>query len=276
MSKNIHLTIVDPQNDFCSPNGSLFVPGADQDMARLATMINKYGDKISDIHVTLDSHRVVDIAHSITHINSNGEHPAPFTIISVSDYENGTWRCTNPAWQNRILDYLRQLETGGRYPLCVWPNHCVIAATRKLNDGSEFCGHAVVLPVSEALSKWENDNFAIVDYISKGSNVLVECYSCVKAEVPDPGDPSTMLNTGFIETLQNADEVIVAGEALSHCVANSIRDICESFGPEHIKKIVLLTDCSSNVPGFENLGTDFVRDMTARGMQISTSVDYFA
>ena len=40
--KQVHLLIIDPQNDFCSPDkGSLFVPGADQDMLRLATMVDR-------------------------------------------------------------------------------------------------------------------------------------------------------------------------------------------------------------------------------------------
>ena len=59
---NIQLLIIDPQNDFCDPKGSLFVPGADGDMTRLATMIDRISPKLADIHVTLDSHHLVDIA----------------------------------------------------------------------------------------------------------------------------------------------------------------------------------------------------------------------
>jgi len=291
MSKNIHLTIIDPQLDFAHPKGSLFVPGGDKDMQRLADMINRLGNKIRDIHVTLDSHRFVDIAHPIMHVNSKGEHPAPFTIISEEDYENGTWKCTNPAWQKRISDYVHQLATNNRYPLCIWPPHTLIASTRKVEaqdekgdavivDGKplmvDFCGHAVVEPVASALLNWEDKNFGLVDYISKGSNVLVEHYSIVKSEIEDPADSTTMLNTELIDVLQKADEILISGEALSHCVANSIRDIADNFGDENIKKFVLLEDTCSNVPGFENLGTDFVRDMTARGMQVTTSVDYLA
>jgi hypothetical protein len=63
---------------------------------------------------------------------------------------------------------------------------------------------------------------------------------------------------------------------LSHCVANTIRDIADNFGEENIKKFVLLEDTCSNVTGFENFGTDFIRDMTARGMQRSKSDEYLA
>ena len=87
--KNIHLAIIDPQADFADPRGSLYVPGAQEDMQRLGTMIERLIDKITDITVTLDSHRTVDIAHPLTHKNSKGEHPQPFTIISAEDYDKG-------------------------------------------------------------------------------------------------------------------------------------------------------------------------------------------
>ena len=78
----IHLLIIDPQSDFCSPNGALFVPGADQDMLRLSKMVDRISGKIDEIHVTMDSHHEVDIAHPIFWINSKGEHPDPYQIIS--------------------------------------------------------------------------------------------------------------------------------------------------------------------------------------------------
>ena len=34
--------IIDPQVDFCSPQGRLFVPGAAEDMQRLAAMVRAY------------------------------------------------------------------------------------------------------------------------------------------------------------------------------------------------------------------------------------------
>ena len=40
--------------------------------------------------------------------------------------------------------------------------------------------------------------------------------------------------------------------------------------------MVLCTDGSSSVPGFEKLGDDFVREMVAKGMQTSTTTDILA
>src|SRR5690606_2567163 len=55
--KNIQLLVIDPQNDFCRPDGALAVPGADADMDRLARLVGALRDRLADIHVTLDSHR---------------------------------------------------------------------------------------------------------------------------------------------------------------------------------------------------------------------------
>jgi nicotinamidase-related amidase len=110
--------------------------------------------------------------------------------------------------------------------------------------------------------------------VTKGSNLWTEHYSAVQADVPDPEDPDTQLNMRLIETLQEADEIILAGEARSHCLANTVLDIANNFGEENIKKMVLLEDGTSDVPGFENLGEDFVKEMKGRGMRISTTTDY--
>ena len=96
----------------------------------------------------------------------------------------------------------------------------------------------------------------------------------MQADVPDDSDPTTKLNTLFIDVLSQADEIFITGEALSHCVANSINDVANNFGDDNIKKFILLADTTSSVPGFEKLGEDFVRDMKKRGMQVAKSTDF--
>jgi nicotinamidase-related amidase len=258
--------IIDPQRDFADPNiGTLFVNGADDDLRRLARMVTRLGDRVDDYHVTLDSHRIVDVAHPIWWKDSAGNHPTPFTIITLADLDAGRWTTTNPGFFRRSRDYVKALEDGGRYPLCVWPEHCLIGSA----------GHNVVTALLTALQCWERTSYALVDFVTKGSNIFTEHYSAVKADVPDPQDPTTQINKGLIKTLMEADLVFIAGEALSHCVANTVRDIANEFGDDsYVKKLVLLTDASSSVTGFETMGDDFIREMTARGMQTSTTVDF--
>jgi nicotinamidase-related amidase len=128
--------------------------------------------------------------------------------------------------------------------------------------------------------EWERKNFAMVIYVTKGSNLWTEHYSAVQADVPDPQDPSTNLNMGLIETLEKADIILLAGEARSHCLANTVRDIADNFGEESVKKMVLLQDATTDVadqPGstmYADMGEKFVSDMMARGMQVSTTEEF--
>jgi len=261
----IHLLIIDPQNDFCDPNGSLFVPGADEDMRRLTTMVNRLQSKLDDIHVTLDSHRIIDVSHPAWWKDSTGNQPSPFTIITAADMKDGKWSTALPSANKRTQVYLQELETRGRYAHCIWPPHCLIGDK----------GHNVFPELSSALHAWEKARFGMVDFVTKGSNFWTEHFSAVQAEVPDPEDPTTQINTSLISTLEKADIVLLAGEARSHCMANTVFDIAENFGDaSYVKKLVLLTDCTSDVPGFENLGAEFMTKMLAKGMQTSTSTEF--
>ena len=257
----IHLLIIDGQYDFVNKNGSLSVPGAQEDMERLSLFIDRVGHKLDDIHATLDSHHLVHIANPIFWKDSHGDHPNPFTIITAKDVESGKWMATSPAFQRWCLEYTAQLEKNGKYSLMVYPPHCVIGSV----------GHSVDQTLFKSLQKWEEE-FAVVNFVTKGSNIKTEHYSALKAEVVDPKDPSTQINTNFVSTLMEADQIVVAGECSSHCLRSSVLDIADAFGDDkYIKKIVLLTDATSPVPGFEKAADDFMTEMVARGMQLSTT-----
>ena len=273
MSKpKLDLIIIDPQNDFCDipdtltaqERPSLAVPGAHEDMLRLSSFIDRVGNRLNDIHVTLDSHNPIDIAHPAWWVNEQGANPTPFTVIQAADVRAGVWKSSNPLAQAYSRSYVENLAVGGRYPLVIWPEHCLIGSW----------GHNVHFAVKASLDTWARKRLEVVNFVTKGSNPKTEHYSAVQAEVPDPDDPSTLLNTSLIQTLGNADRILIAGEALSHCVANTVRDIANNFGADNVKKMVLLTDCTSSVPGFENLGADFIKEMVARGMQLAKSTEY--
>lgn len=293
----VELMVIDPQNDFCVPTdhcgnkGTLVVPGADKDMIRTAAMIRRLGGKLDDIHVTLDSHRPIDISHPTWWKRvGDGAKPAPFTILGIHpdgkrivkvDFSTGAPVPTDeeyttfmPSFMHKngptgkgSFGYLAALAAGGKYPHVIWPEHCIIGSW----------GHNVVPELHDALCAWERDQFAMVGYVTKGSNPWTEHFSGVSAEVPDPSDPDTQINTRLIQTLEDADIIAVAGEALSHCVASTVRGIAGCFSePRYVEKIVLLTDASSNVAGFDFLGDAFMKDMTAKGMKTSTTVDFLA
>ena len=274
MAKNIQLVVIDPENDFCDPDkGALYVKGAENDMSRLANLVNSYGDKLSDIHVTMDSHHLIHVANPIYWKDSAGNHPAPFTIITAQEVRDGVWTTTRPNWLRHTrkdfgaLDYLEALERNGKYPLCIWPPHCLIG----------HWGHNIFPELLTALDNWEEKEFAAVNYVTKGSNYHTEHYSAISADVTDPTDHTTDINKDFLQTLIEADEILLSGEAGSHCLASTGRDCDAYFGDSSfVKKLVLLEDTTSPVPTFENLQDSFIKDMTAKGMRVTTVADYLA
>jgi nicotinamidase/pyrazinamidase len=279
MNKNIQLLIIDPQNDFCDiPAGelpvsqgggdkpALPVTGADADMKRLANLIERMGGDLNSIHVTMDSHNPIDIAHPTWWAGKDGKAPAPFTVISVDDVQKGVWKARDPAMQDASAAYVSALADNGRYLLIVWPEHCLIGSW----------GHNVHASVKGALDRWARKEMKVVDFVTKGTNPNTEHYSAIQAEVPDATDPSTQLNQTLIDALKRADTVVIAGEALSHCVASTVRDIADNIGAENVSKLVLLTDCASSVPGFEKQGEEFVKALVARGMRTATSATFSA
>ena len=270
MRSDVILMIIDPQYDFCNPKGSLYVPGADEDMNRVAEMVRKHPNEIDDIQITMDTHQSIDIAHPSFWIDPDGNHPAPFTQITYADIKDGKWaarakgpRSEDPTWE---LEYTRKLEESGRYPLIIWPEHCL--------DGS--LGWTIHEPLRLAIKEsWEIPRVATVQYIRKGQSAFTEHYSALMAEVPIPLDLGTLLDSRLIEKMQKADTILLAGEALSHCVANTVRDLANNFGEENISNLVLLKDATSSVTGFENRGDDFINEMTGRGMRIESTTTIF-
>lgn len=279
------MLVIDPQIDFMdSPGSTLPVPGANADMLRLATLIGRIGPKLEDIHVTLDSHRVIDVGHPGMWQDSNGKQPAPFTIISADDIRAGIWRPRSahakPAalggkktLGQYMLEYATALQDGGKYPLMIWPEHCLIGTP----------GHNVQAELATALHKWERDNFATIDFVTKGTNPYTEHYGALQAEVPMATDPNSGLNTAFLGVLAEADIVVVAGEALSHCVKETVSQIAANIGDPHISKFHILTDCSSPVPQPPGGGPDFpaiaqawLKEMEGRGMTLTTSTEFLA
>jgi len=255
------LLIIDPQNDF-HPGGSLAISTASADAERIASLIKAHADEIDDIVVSLDTHQRMHIAHSLFWTNAAGDaHPEPFTPIPAESVERGEWRTADPQWQTWSLDYCRQLEKNGRFTLIIWPEHCLVGTK----------GHAVEDAVAAALGEWCGAHRRCVEYVLKGQNMLTEHYSALRADVERPDDPRTAFNVAVFDRLRAADRVVVCGQALSHCVAFTTRDLLSRWPAAEASKVVLLTDCCSPVTTFEQAAEDFVAEVTAQGATVTTS-----
>ncbi|KKT94530.1 MAG: hypothetical protein UW96_C0020G0005 [Candidatus Collierbacteria bacterium GW2011_GWA1_45_15] len=116
--------------------------------------------------------------------------------------------------------------------------------------------------------------------ISKGTNPRTEHYGIFKAEVEDPKDVSTQLNTTILDAIAKHDLIYVAGEAKSHCVLETMNQLVSYFGktqPETIKKIRFLMDCTSSVQNpnvdFEALANIELEKMVQKGVVLVKSTD---
>lgn len=272
---------IDPQNDFTdNPHipGSLAVPGAMGDMDRMATFIAKYGARLDGMQVTLDSHHRLHIANPGFWADSNGKIPAPFTQITEEDVRKGRWsprrdvspdRAQFKTGRDYALHYVKMLKQVGNKDLTIWPEHCLIGTA----------GHAVSPTLNEALQNWALDQFATIDYVTKGSCVFTEHFGALQAEVPLANDPGTQFNTDFVKMLAGNDVIFVGGEASSHCVMSTVNQIADNIGDEHLGKIHLVRDWMSPVPAIPNV-VDFpaiadawLKNMERRGLRVISSKD---
>ncbi|MDX2306511.1 MAG: nicotinamidase [Microscillaceae bacterium] len=251
------LLIIDAQYDFCHPNGALFVPGAEKDMERLSKLIQDQADKIDHICVTLDSHPVNDISHPSFWQDKNGNYPAPFTQITLQEVKDGKW--TPRFYPEKALQYLADLEKDGKFPHLIWPEHCLI--------GSK--GNALDDKLMDALVNWTRRG-KFYQAVTKGTYPLTEHFGIFMAQIPVADRPETQLNQGLIKTLESYQNVFVAGEAKSHCVATSIKQALD-YAPGLANKMVIIEDCMSDVPNMGHLADPIYQEARTKGIRFVDS-----
>lgn len=276
MRHPVQLLVIDPQNDFCDlPTAwqpihpltgarmapALPVAGAHADMQRLAAFIRTQGAAIDAITVTLDAHQRYDIAHPDFWYGLHNTAVAPFTPITAAQVRAGAYYPRNADSLPGVLAYLDALEQQGRYTHTVWPVHCEIG----------HWGHGIHASVATACSAWQIQRQRAVVHVLKGLNPAAEHYSALQAEVPDPTDPHTQLNTRLLAALDSAQVLLIAGQASSHCVRATTEHLVQHLPSQHPQRMVLLTDCMSPVTGFETEHAKFLAAMQACGVQLARS-----
>jgi len=251
------LMLVDVQNTFCIPNFELYVAGrsgtgAVDDNRRLCEFIYHNLGTITQITATMDTHQAMQIFHAIFLVDEQGAHPAPYTNVTAEDVLTGTWKF-NPALashfgisaeegQERLKHYTTRLEEKGKYALTVWPYHSMLGGI----------GHALVSSVEEALFFHSIARLSPPHFEVKGDRSFTEHYSVIGPEV-ERGPKGEMLgehNNKFVEMLKDVDQLVIAGQAKSHCVAFTISDLLNDLqkeDPALAGKIYLLEDCTSPV-----------------------------
>jgi nicotinamidase-related amidase len=281
------LLVVDVQNTFCIPGFELFVSGrsgtgAVDDNRRLCEFVYRNLGTITQIFPSLDTHHAMQVFHAVWLVDEQGNHPAPYTLVSAEDVATGRWRVNRAVAESLGIDldyaerhlahYTRRLAEGGKYDLAIWPYHAMLGGI----------GYALVSAVEEAIFFHGMARYSRPDFQVKGDEPLTEHYSMLGPEVtegPD-GDRLGGKNTELVDKLLGFDAVVVAGQAKSHCVAWTIDDLLadELRAGGLAPKTYLLEDCSSPVvvPGVvdytDEADAAFER-YAAAGMHVVRSTD---
>lgn len=284
----ICLVAVDMQNTFCIPGFELYVggrsgKGAVDDNRRLCEFLYHNLGVITQIVPTMDTHQAMQIFHSIFLVDNRGEHPAPYTLVSLDDIQKGVWKF-NPAvaaslgvseqyGARYLLYYAQQLKETGKYDLTIWPYHAMLGGI----------GHALVPAVEEAVFFHILARYSQADFHIKGDLPLTEYYSVLGPEVLQGPDarPLGQKSDKFLQKLMQFDALVIAGEAKSHCVAWTMDDLLSEIRIQDAKlaeKVYLLEDCTSPVvvPGaidYTEQADAAFRRFADAGMHIVRSTD---
>lgn len=286
--QRIILCLIDMQVDFINPNssnypGNLAVPGAAGDVERVCRFIFDNAAKISHIVASLDTHYLYQPFHPFNWVSGpapaegydTGDHPNSFTVITLDDIKKGVWQ---PARMPvRMQEMVRRLEEEAKKQLCIWPLHC--------ENGTP--GHALDPMLMQAIHWHSGVRCDQYDLLVKGVSASAEHYGLLQAEVKFDDDRTTELDMRVVNKWARADRVYFAGEARTHCVHETLRQVSEVFSaqsPEVLDRLYVLDDCMSNVPDIEDgsgnvvvpfnqITTDFFAMLAGKGFKFVKSTE---
>jgi nicotinamidase-related amidase len=277
---------VDVQLTFCHSEFELFVggrsgKGALDDTDRLVQWGYRNLKRITEWFPTMDTHLPWQIFHPAIIVDENGKHRDPTypQPITLDDLNKGKWRIC-PRGVNAIQPgaSLGAVEEYFRYYLTQLESHSQLNYTNwNFHAGLGSISHALVPALADMLyvhsiARGVNNPPEI-----KGGNTLTENYSVFQPELlAVNGRPIAQKNTKFLSKLRNYDAVVIAGQAKSHCVAWTIKNLLDELkadAPELVKKVYLLTDATSAVviPGvidFTDYADQKFAEFGAAGMNL--------
>ncbi len=230
------LLVVDPQMDFMEGR-SLGVPGSIKDMERTIRFLYRHMESITKIVVSLDNHHPFQIFHPCWWVDRDGSPPEPFTVITRQTLEEDRFKPV--LYQKESVAYVSSLEENGRPPLVIWPYHCIQGTV----------GSAIENQLANLVFFHSTARRTQVHTVVKGMDPLSEMYGIIRPEQDD----GSAIDWSLLHRLARYDRIYVAGQAKSHCVLESIRQILaiSQDNPAIGERIWLLEDCMSSIPGFE-------------------------
>jgi nicotinamidase-related amidase len=249
------LLVIDQQNSFIE-GGDLGVPGSVQDTVRLGEFMYQNLHKITQIALTKDVHTPLQIFHPCWWKDRDGQHPKPVvTVITVESVISGEW---TPVFSPKeSLAYLHELKRGGKRELRIWPYHCLEGTS-----GVEFESQFMNLVYFHTGARRSTPVI-----LAKGQDPLSEMYGAFYRE----DGVASEANRAFLDGMLAYSNIYIAGQALSHCVLDTLKHILEHHAANRTftSSIHLLTDCSSPIPGTEQLTEAAIKELVNQyGIQL--------
>jgi nicotinamidase-related amidase len=188
-------------------------------------------------------------------------------MITYEDVKSGKWQPLVAPVQS--ADYVKTLETEAKKTLTIWPFHVMIGGIGNALDPELWTAVIWHSLARKTQPIW----------LTKGSIPQTEHYSIIQPEVPVLDHPLGGINQTFLDTLEDADAVVIAGEAESHCVLETVEDLVEDFGgkPGALSKLYLLRDCTSPVQhpdvDFHAIALERFTEFEKQGLNFIDSTD---
>lgn len=228
MSKNL-LLIIDPQNDFVDPKGSLYIKDSNKTLNILSEWINNNKNCIDDIIITQDTH----LSYHIGHSNFWEGNINPFSNITSQDVKDNKIKLFNDHNRKNIIEYLSNLEKQGRIHT-IWPEHCILGSW----------GWSFPDELTKSLNNWSLSNKGkLYKVFQKGIYPNKEMYSAFSYA------DSSFNNSGhdLIKLIKNKnyDKIYISGFAKDYCVAYSLQDLMKSKSLKG--KLVVLENCTKAI-----------------------------
>jgi nicotinamidase/pyrazinamidase len=255
---------IDNERDFIYEDGALPVAGALSDSERFLNWFYKDPEQVTDFMSTFDVHFRIAIFHASWWKDKDGNHPAPYTVITHSDIVSGKWiPIYDPEWSEY---YVRTLEATGKKKLTIWPDHCILGTK----------GRRLLPAIQEAIVFASGARGSAIYKDVKGYVPHVEHYGAFWAEVLYPRRvKATGPNLKLLYRVSSYDRVYVYGQAKSHCVFETLDQYGYFHGYDRkiLRKIWFLTDCSSSISGFEEETEIGLRRLEKLGINLVTTSD---
>ena len=263
--KRVYLLLVDEQVDFIHADGALSVPGALEDTRRIVEWIYDHAGEITTIGASLDSHQPTQIFSPTWWQDAEGNHPAPYTVITSDEVQAGKWQpIFEIDWSKAYVDLL---EENAKKQLMIWPFHTLIGTQ----------GHTLVPALYEAIAYHSAARETQPTLLIKGTLPRTEHYSIMEPEVKVSSNPQDDINIAFMDELATYDLIYITGQAKSHCVLETVTSMMRYYPTEIIEKIRVIEDGMSSVAhpeiDFEALANETYAGFTQHGLKMVKTTD---